>query len=111
MKSTETVARGPVPCRTSTVSRLGWSTGLLLLSMAKLPPLCLWPTSLLTLLAADPELSVNAPARGWLRSGSFGASAYAYGIPINHHAANGWRITLFLEMSAKEGHVLHVGPE
>lgn len=29
INKTETIARGPVPCRTLTVSALGWSTGLL----------------------------------------------------------------------------------
>ena len=39
------------------------------------------------------------------------ALTYAYGIPVNHRAAHGSRITLFLEVPTKEGHVLHVGPE
>ena len=36
--STETVAREPMPWRTATVSRLGWSTGLQSSSTVQLPP-------------------------------------------------------------------------
>ena len=38
-------------------------------------------------------------------------ASYADGISIDHRAAHGLRIALFLQVPSKEGHVLHVEPE
>jgi hypothetical protein len=53
----------------------------------------------------------NAKAQGLFNSPAQIASAHAHGLPLNHRASRRSREALLLQVPAKEGHVLQVGPE
>src|SRR5262245_31872042 len=67
-KSTETVARGPVPCRTSTVSASGRSTGLLS-SIACAPDADLYGLGYTACASLPAASSTNGQASGRVASG------------------------------------------